>query len=293
MSGASQVTATYLQDLSFDTGSFGRQMTHLNSLETMKCMLFGAVLATAPALAFAQEEPDSFVALGAASIPDYEGSSDYEAGPFLAARFNLGTTRLELEGTAGRLDVSRVDGFGFGPAFRYRFGRDDDVDNAQVALLPEIDDAFELGFFLRYGQPLGLATADEGVIRLDILYDVADVHSGGVAELSAAYTFRPTARLGLTTSLSTRYVSENFADTYFSVSGVGSAASGLPVFNASDGFDTIGLSVVATYQLSDRWGLIANASVQRLLGDAEDSPLVSVAGDDVQTFFGLGVTYSF
>ncbi|MEM1040945.1 MAG: MipA/OmpV family protein [Pseudomonadota bacterium] len=268
-------------------------MTHLNSLETMKCMLFGAVLATAPALAFAQEEPDSFVALGAASIPDYEGSSDYEAGPFVAARFNFGTTRLELEGTAGRLDVSRVDGFGFGPAFRYRFGRDDDVDNAQVALLPEIDDAFELGFFLRYGQPLGLATADEGVIRLDILYDVADVHSGGVAELSAAYTFRPTARLGLTTSLSTRYVSENFADTYFSVSGVGSAASGLPVFNASDGFDTIGLSVVATYQLSDRWGLIANASVQRLLGDAEDSPLVSVAGDDVQTFFGLGVTYSF
>ena len=139
---------------------------------------------------------------------------------------------------------------------------------------------------------MGLATADEGVIRLDVLYDIADAHSGFIAELGAAYTFRPVPRLGLTTGVSTRYVSDDYADTYFSVSNAGLSASGLPVYNADGGFDSVGISLTATYQLTDRWGLIASASVSSLLGDAADSPVVDV-GFETQAFYGLGVTYSF
>lgn len=268
-------------------------MTQLKSVSTL-AVLAGCLAATTfPQSVSAQDTPTGFVALGIAGQPDYEGSEDYEAGPFLAARIAFGETQLELEGLAGRLDVSRIDGFGFGPAFRYRFGRDNDVDNIQVAALPEIDDAVELGFFLRYGQPVGLASGDEGVLRLDLLYDVADAHSGFLAELGAAYTFRPTPRLGLTTGVSTRYVSDDYADTYFSISNVGSMASGLPAFKAHGGFDSIGVSLVATYQLTESWGLIANASVSTLLGDASDSPIVSDVGSETQAFFGLGVTYSF
>lgn len=240
-----------------------------------------------------QENPTGFLAFGASNQPDFEGSEDYEVGPFLAARAAFRGVQFELEGVQGRLDISPYQNVGFGPAFNFRFGRDDDVENDQVAALPEIDDATELGAFLRYGQPIGLASGDEGVVRLDILFDVSDVYSGYVAELSAAYTFRPTSRLGLTTGVSTRYVSEDYADTYFSITNEGAVESGLRQFTAGEGFDSVGLNLTATYQLNDRWGLIANASVQNLIGDSADSPIVDDAGSDTQTFAGLGVTYSF
>ena len=246
----------------------------------------------APA-ASAQEQPRGFVAFGLGTGPDFERSEDYDAVPLLAARVATDRAQFEFEGLAGRIDLSQRANFGFGPAFRYRFGRDDGVDNAQVAALPEIDDAFEVGFFLRYGQPLGLASADEGVVRLDVLQDVADGHSGFLIGLSAADTFRPTSALGITTGLSTRFASDDYAETYFSVSNAASAASGLSAFDAGSGFDSITLPVGATYQLTDQWGLIANASVGSLLGDAADSPIVSDAGSETQAFLGLGVTYSF
>ena len=266
----------------------------------LKTLGAAALLASAPVLSLAAQETgpdrgdglDGFVAIGIGAAPDYEGSDEYEIIPIPIARVDYRGIGIEIEGLGGRVDVSPYENFGFGPAINYRMGRDD-VEDDQVDALEDVDDAVEVGGFVRFGQPVGLATADEAVVRLDVLADVADGHSGIIATVGAAYTFRPLDDLGLTAGTSASWVSDDYADSYFSVSQQGAAASGLAPFEADGGFKDIGLNLVATYALTDRWGLIANGSTSVLLGDAADSPIVDDAGSSVQFFGGLSLSYSF
>ncbi len=241
----------------------------------------------------ALDAPTGFVGAGVGLAPQFEGASEFEAAPLLVGRVAWAGVSLELDGTEARLDVSPFEGFGFGPAIRYRPGRGDDVDSAAVARLAEIDDALEIGGFLRYGQPLGLASADEGVLRLDVLADASGAHSGVVATLTAAYAFRPAQKFGLTVAASTRFVTDDYAETYSGVSAAGAAASGLSPFEASGGLRDVGLSVVGSYAVTDAWGLLGIVSVTELLGDAADSPIVAREGSSTQLFGGLALTYSF
>ncbi len=266
----------------------------------LRTLAAAAMLATAPLLSLsAQEaEPDEegglngFVALGIGAAPDYEGSDDYTIVPLPIARVEYGGVGLEIEGLGGRVDVSPFEDIGFGPTFNFRMGRDD-VDDPQVDALEDVDDAVELGAFVRFGQPVGLASRDELVLRLDFLADVADGHSGILASAGAAYTFRPIDDLGLTFGTSATWMSGDYADAFFSVTPQGAAASGLAQFDAESGIKDVGLNLLATYSLSESWGLLATASTTFLVGDAADSPVVDDAGSSVQFFGGLAVTYSF
>ena len=258
-----------------------------------------ALLSVVPISAAAQQDaadrPDGitgFVAVGVGVAPDYEGSNDYEIIPLPIARVAYQNVALELEGLGGRLDFSPFEGFGFGPAFNFRMGRDD-VEDDRVDALEDVDDAVEIGAFIRYGRPVGLTSRDEAVIRVDALFDVADGHSGIVATVSAGYTFRPIDDLGLTIGTSARWVSDDYADAYFSISPGDAAASGLRSFNADSGITDVGLNLAATYALTDRWGLLALGSTSFLLGDAADSPVVDDAGSATQFFGGLALTFSF
>lgn len=260
----------------------------------MRFALSLILLAAGPALARADDgAPTGFVGAGVGFAPRFEGASDVDAIPLLVGRVAWGGITVELDGTEARLDVSAINGLGFGPAVRFRGGRDDDVDSAAVARLDEIDDAVEVGGFLRYGRPFGLASADEGVVRLDVLADATGAHSGVVATLTAAYTFRPVERLGLTIAAATRLVSDDYAETYSNVSAAGAAASGLTPFEASGGLRDVGLSLVATYAVSGRWGVFGIVSASRLVGDAADSPIVKREGEATQVFGGLALTYGF
>ena len=180
---------------------------------------------------------------------------------------------------------------GFGSLLNYRFGRGDDVENSQVAAMAEIDDALELGFFVRAARSPGWTANDEYAIQLDILSDTSDVHSGALAEISAEYAFRPTSRLGLSVGVASTYVTSGFAETYYSAADAG--ASGFDVYDAGAGFKDVGISLAANYALSNRWTATRTVGVTRLIGDAADSPLVQDAGSETQSFVGLGLTNNF
>ncbi|GAB5470555.1 MAG: MipA/OmpV family protein [Rhodospirillales bacterium] len=234
-------------------------------------------------------EWSGFVALGVGAAPDYEGSDEYEVIPLPIARVRYGQIGVEIEGLGGRVDLSPFEGFGFGPAINYRFGRNN-VDDPQISQLSDIDNSLEIGGFARFGQPVGLTSNDEAVLRLDVLADVINGHSGFVATASAAYSFRPTDRLGLTLGASSSWMSENYADSFFSISSQDAATSGLPAYQAESGIKDASLNLVATYALTDTWGLIATGSTGFLLGEAADSPVVK---SRVQGFGGLAVSYRF
>ena len=72
-----------------------------------------------------------------------------------------------------------------------------------------------------------------------------------------------------------------------------SAVSNLDDYDADAGFKDVGTRVILGIggQQWDGWKLYASASYFRMIGDAEDSPVVDDAGDADQFFGGLGVAY--
>jgi outer membrane protein len=75
-------------------------------------------------------------------------------------------------------------------------------------------------------------------------------------------------------------------------------ASGLPTYAATGGWKNYAISTGLNYDLSGDLrdgglGLFVGASYSHLLGDAVDSPIVSLRGDRDQWFAAAGFTYVF
>lgn len=236
---------------------------------------------------------DSFFGLGVGVAPDYEGSDDYRAIPLAFGRFDLGGSTLALRGLGARLEFPISQRVVAGPAFRFRFGRDGDVDDLRIKQLPNIDDAFELGGFIRYQAPLRGARATQMFAELEVLGDVAGAHDGFLGTFGLGLNSRPSPRLGLALSTNLTFVDDSYADTNFSISPAGAVASGLAPFNADGGLHSIGLSLRADYALTEQWGMSGFLSVQELLNDAADSPIVDTAGSSTQGVAGVGISFRF
>ena len=82
-------------------------------------------------------------------------------------------------------------------------------------------------------------------------------------------------------------------DTYFGIDAGGAAASGLDEFDADEGFKDVGLALSIELGDGQGLGLTGILSYKRLLGDAEDSPVVADVGDENQIFGGVALTYGF
>ena len=83
------------------------------------------------------------------------------------------------------------------------------------------------------------------------------------------------------------------AAAYFSVSNIESLASGLPVYDAKGGSNSVGFGAQLRYLLTPKWELRGYVEYDKLLGSVADSPLVQLRGSANQVTYGLGVAYSF
>lgn len=252
------------------------------------------LLSTTTSVALADnKQVQGFIAGGAFIGSDYEGSDDYELNPAVVARIQYEHIYLQTEGLGGKINLSKLDGIEFGPAFNYRMGRDDEVDNLVVAKMAEIDGAFEAGAFVRMQKRNLLAGGDELGFEIKALHDLSDTYDGMTLQAAVDYSYQTTDKLRLTTTLSTTYADDDYMSTYFGVDQNNVGSSGLNDFEASSGIKDIGVSVMANYQLSERWMLTSIVGYTRLLGDAKDSPLVKQEGDADQYMALTGLTYRF
>ena len=80
---------------------------------------------------------------------------------------------------------------------------------------------------------------------------------------------------------------------FFGVTAAQALASGLTTFTATSGLKDISLAFGANYKVTDSWALVANAGYSKLLGDAKNSPIVSVQGSSSQFVGGIFAVYSF
>lgn len=242
-----------------------------------------ALILATPALA--EEGPRNSLALGLAAVPQYDGSADYTLRPAINGRLSFGSVTLDLRGTGLRADL--VTGpVAAGPVLNYRFGRSSDVDNRQVAALPETGGAVELGAFL------SLPAAPQLALSAEVLADVSGTHDGLLATLSADWRQPVTDRTALFAQASVSAMDGGFARTYYGITPAGAATSGLAAYAPGGGLRDAGLTVGVSQDLGPRTTLTAALGYRRLLGDAADSPLVQV-GDRNQMTARLALGWSF
>lgn len=234
-----------------------------------------------------------FVGFGLGAVNEYEGADSYQVIPFIAGRVQKEHRYAELMGIGARANVLNHEHIQFGPALRFRFGRDNDVDNITIARLADVDDAFEAGMFIRYDQTIRFMPGDSAGLEARFLHDVSGAHDGYEISLGTNYNAPVSRKLRLGFDIGTSYASENYMQTYYSITPQNIGTSGLPLFNAQSGFKDVSLGFNAQYALNTRWGVFSRAQYTRLVGDASDSPIINGLGSNNQFLFGAGLSYRF
>lgn len=243
----------------------------------------------------AQAEPITWqVGAGAAIVPDYEGSEDYEWVPVGMFRVDLkresfiDLTGAKGSGRAARLRYNVVaDSFLlFGPMIQFRRGRNN-VDNDQVDAMQKIDDSLELGGFFGFDEQGwfgGIAVAA----------DVSNGYNGVFAEGTLGYKHAITPWLTAGANSVLTWGSDGYMKTFFGVTASDATRSGLEEYDVDSDFKDAGGQLFAQVSLPgiEGLGLLGVFSYYRLMDNAGDSPVVDDAGDPNQLFGGLMLTYS-
>ena len=209
--------------------------------------------------------------LGASYGPDYPGSDDGEAAPWIIWR-NAGF------GTPGG---DHAQGFSIAPSFGTEGERESD-DNDALAGLDDINRAYELGLRVSYGA--GPVTA-YGSLRRGF-----DGHEGLTGEVGAKYRTDLSDRVTLWSGAEIGYGNDKYNNTYFGVTGDESVASGLDAYAPGGGINEAAITFEARYELNETTALLGEVRYGKLIGDAADSPVVQ---EEYQPSLRLGVTRRF
>ena len=242
--------------------------------------------------------------IGVGYGPSYEGSDDYTVFPAPLAQGSVGGLEFGARGPGLYVDLI-ADGdnesnvkFLAGPLFRVRLDRNSKIKDPVVRSLGKEDVAIEVGATAGISFSKVLNPYDTLTISGDIQWDVAKAHRGRLITPAVSYSTPLSKAIFTNLSLSAVHVDDNYADTYFSIDTLGSAASGLPVFDADGGWKSYGATLLGGVDLSGDgrdggWGTFALVSYSRLTGDAKRSPVTSIRGDADQWFLAAGVSYTF
>ena len=235
----------------------------------------------------------NYVGAAVVYLPDYVGSDDYDFSILPAFRYEFGDHRnIEIVGNFATANLINHENLRFGPSLRYRFGRDDDIDDDAVKLLPEIDDTLEAGFTFGGDWVLHNNPRNRFVAGIDALWDTGGESNGMNSNVYARYWKDVSEAIDLGIAGNIVYGDSNFNDTYFGVSNAGSAASGLPFHDAESGLVSFSIQPMIAYHLNEKWHIGAGLRYMRLTGDAADSPIVDDRGDENQFIGGIGVVYT-
>ncbi|WP_179101948.1 MipA/OmpV family protein [Sphingopyxis sp. KK2] len=246
------------------------------------------------------------VAGGVITAPSYNGSDDRVILPGFYVRGRLSGFAFSTRGTNFQVDLIRQKrgqktDLKFGPIINLRSDRTGRIKDVQVEALGEKKMAVELGVSAGITHT-GIVTSgyDQVGLRVVGLKDISGKHGSWVVSPTIDYGTPLSKRAFIGVSASTNIYGKGFGRYYFDVDPLGSAASGLPVYNRAGAKATAGkytLGIAGAYGLSGdlRKGfvLIGGAQYGRMLGRYADSPIVADAGSVDQWLGGIGLAYQF
>ena len=277
------------------------------------CLALAAVLASP---AYAQSQPTAgalptpeelqskdtlSIGGGAAIVPDYEGSDDYRIIPAGAIRGRYHGISFTTRGSYLYVDVipqsDKID-FDVGPVAGVRFNSRKNIEDDIVKLLPNRKRAIEVGAFAGVSFHGLTNPYDTLSVRTDALYDVGGAHESTVISPTLEFSTPVSETTYIGASLGAEFVSNKFADYYFSITPADSVLTGgvLPPFNASGGLKNWKMGVLVNQSLSGSLlhglSIFGLGNYSRLVGDFKRSPIVSQRGSASQWVGALGLAYT-
>jgi outer membrane scaffolding protein for murein synthesis (MipA/OmpV family) len=238
---------------------------------------------------------------GAAIVPDYEGSDSYRVIPAAAVRGTIHGISFSTRGAYLYVDVvPRSDKFDFdvGPIIGARFDDRRHSDDPVVRLMPKRKTAIEAGGFVGASFHGLTNPYDTLSLHVDVVHDIGSAHKSTVISPNIDFSTPVSRSTYVGASVGAEFVSNKYADYYFSVSPADRLATGnqLPLFNAGGGMKNWKASLLVNHSLSG--DLLHGVSIfglgqySRLVGDFKRSPIVSQRGSASQWTGALGVAYT-
>ena len=233
------------------------------------------------------EETNLSLGIGPVYQPDYFGSDDYEfdADPQVYVKFR---NFVFLDDDGADFALFGFSGFRVGPSIRIR-GRRDQDDNPALQGLGDVGTTFEFGGFI------ATTFLDRFSIRAKARHGLKTGHRGTIVDgYLTALLFRA-GPVSISTSGQASWIGDRYADTYFSVNPMQSAASqgALPVFDADSGFRDVGGSVNAYINVLDRWSVNPYVSYTYIFDDYAATPIIDQFGSRNQFRVGFHLMREF
>lgn len=252
----------------------------------MKLMVGAAIVCLITGFTSTTYAADVSLGAGVGLAPDYEGSEDYTAVPipYVSVAWS-NHMAISLLGNKAKVNLIPSPIWKGGLIGEYIPERDD-VDNNRVDKLKDVDASVMLGGFFGFEYANWSAS-------IEAMADAADGNDGTIVRLNGGYRIPIDQSLSFSLGAFTTWADEDYMSAYFSIDGADSARSGLKTYDADSGLKDVGLNLLASYKPWEHWGFMGLASYKRLLGDAEDSPVVDDEGDANQYTAGILVFYKF
>ncbi|MER8506271.1 MipA/OmpV family protein [Mesorhizobium sp. M0228] len=204
------------------------------------------------------------LAAGAMYAPKYEGSDEFELVPLPMISATIG--RLTIDPGGLSIDVLESNGFKVSVKGGYDIGGGrKEKDSKHLKGLGDIDGGGVVGAQISYEMgPMEIYTS------VDRTFGGSD---GLIGQIGANVSHHYNAFI-LSAGASATFADKNHMQSYFGVTALQSARSGLRQYDAGAGLKRFDIEASVTYMASQNWFVRGQAGVGFLTGDAKDSPIV-------------------
>lgn len=217
--------------------------------------------------------------------PSFNGSDELALAvkPIMQFRREGEREWLNLPSDHGGPALFRTERFRIGPSINIEAERKAG-DHAALAGLTDVPLTFEGGAFVEFWPGSMIRTRAE--LRRGI-----GGHEGLIANLSADVVLKPDARWTFTVGPRLAIADANYMAAYFGVTQAEAVSSGLRAYDPKAGLYSAGIGSSIKYQWTENWATLGYAQVDRLVGDAKESPITE-RGSETQITVGVGFTYT-
>lgn len=218
---------------------------------------------------------------GVAVGPAYPGAKRYKPlpAPMISATYR-DTVFFNSMGIG--VNAVNINGFRAGPILSYFMGRDH-TDEARIGGLKDISMSIAGGGFMAYRfGPIEIS----GMIRQAMTH----ASNGLLGTVQINYRGQITPRASFEVGPDLELGNHAYEQTWFGVTETQSARSGLPVYRAHGGIQSVGGHASVSYALTRTIVLRTFISAKQLVSDAADSPIVE---RKTQVLGGIGAIYRF
>jgi len=227
-----------------------------------------------------RQAPDWSLKLGALLIhwPEYDGADASESVvyPLFTIDYRYRYFIDAVEGIGIRLFNSEQ--YAVAASVAYDPGRPE-ADSPHLSGLGDIDDGAAFKLKSEYRK-------NAFSYSISIINELSGNDTGFYVDLEAGYTRMLSAQVVLNPAVVARYGSDDYVERYFGVNDAQAQMSGQPVYNPEGALVSAGLQINALRMLTNNWVIQGQLSVEQILGDAADSPIVF---DELQTTAAIGL----